>query len=151
MDVDPNDEQNVADMRLAAAGDAGSQLRLARASRELVLSGEADEIVTSVEGLTYARLAAAQGVPDALMLVAEHCIHLSKVYYECSAMECGDMWTGQAIAVLELAAELLPSANAAELMQTLNVAADIATPAIMAEAKAFRAIFAPAFGAEAFA
>jgi hypothetical protein len=149
--VSPSDAQNVADLRLAARGDAEAQLRMARACRQSVLSGQADDIIASVEGLGFARLAAAQGVPDAIMLIAEHCIHLAQVYVECDEEPTAEMWAGQAIAVLELAAELLPASNAADLMQTLNTAADLTTANVMAEAKMFRAIFSPAFGAEAFA
>jgi len=151
VDIDPADQRNVADLRLAATGDAQAQFRLSRAARDLVLSGEADEIVTSIEGVAYARLAAAQGIPDALMLLAEHCSHLAAVYYQCGEPDCGDMWVGQSIAVLDLATELLPSANATALADTLDTAAFEATPAIMEQAKSFRAIFAPAFGAAAFA
>lgn len=151
MEIDPSDVESVRLMRLAATGDAAAQLELARTARQLVITGDADEIVCSIEGLTYARLAAAQGVPDALMLVAEHCAHLANVYAQCGEQPTSDMWQGQALGVLELATEMLPPANAADLMASLNIAADNASPAIMQEAKLFRAIFAPAFGAEAFA
>lgn len=143
--------QHVADLRLAAAGDAQAQFRLSYAARQMVINEEADEIVASIEGLTYARLAAAQGVPDAIMLAAEHCNHLAKVYSDCGAEDCADDWAGQAIGLLEIATDLLPSANAANLMQTLNTAADMASPEIMALAKFYRSAFAPAFGAAAFA
>lgn len=151
MDVNPTDRRVVADMQLAARGDGQAQLRLARAARELVLAGDADEIIASVEGVTYARLASAQGIPDAYMLLAEHCAHLAAVYAQCGEQATSDMWLGQAIAILELAAERLPDENAAALMSTLNLAADSANPQAMREAKLFHAIFAPAFGAAAFA
>lgn len=147
----PDDLNTVSDLKLAAFGDGAAQLRLARKARDLVLSGEGDEIVCSIEGVAYARLAAAQGSPDALMLLAEHCAHLSVVYSDCGVEETSDMWLGQALGVLELATELLPDCNAAELMHSLNLAADSATPEIMREVKHFRDLFAPAFGAEAFA
>lgn len=143
--------QHIADLCLAAAGDAQAQFRLSKSARELVISGEADEIVASIEGLTYARLAAAQGVPDAIMLAADHCSHLAKVYSDCGAEECAADWAGQAIGLLEIATDLLPAANAANLMQALNSAADMASPEIMAQAKIYRSIFAPVFGADAFA
>lgn len=143
--------QHIADLCLAAAGDAQAQLRLSKSARELVVSGEADEIVASIEGLTYARLAAAQGVPDAIMLAADHCSHLAKVYSDCDEEECAADWAGQAIGLLEIATDLLPAANAANLMQSLNSAADMASPEIMAQAKIYRSIFAPVFGADAFA
>lgn len=151
MDVDPTDAQNVADLRLAAAGDADAQLRLAYAARRLVVDGIADEIVCSVEGFSFARLAAAQGKPEALLVMAEHCAHLAKVYADCGAPECAESWHGQALAVLELAAERLPDPSAAGLMDSLTLAAADATPGVMREAKMFHAIWAPAFGAEAFA
>ena len=110
------------------------------------MTGEADEIVTSIEGLTYARLAASQGVPDALMLAAEHCAHLGKTYSLCGEEDSAADWIGQAIGLFEIATELLPAQNAADLMHSLNVAADMATPEIMALAKFYRAAFAPAFG-----
>lgn len=143
--------QHIADLRLASVGDAQAQLRLSKSARELVVSGEADEIIASIEGLTYARLAAAQGVPDAIMLAADHCSHLAKVYSDCGEDECAADWAGQAIALLEIATDLLPAVNAADLMQTLNTAAEMATPEIMAQAKVYRSIFAPVFGADAFA
>lgn len=144
--VDDDTRQHIEDLRLAASGDAQAQLRLSQAARALVVSGEADEIVTSLEGLTYARLAAAQGVPDALMLAAEHCCQLGKTYSICGEEDCASDWIGQAIGLFEIAAELLPSSNAAALMQNLNVAADMATPEIMTLAKFYRAAFAPVFG-----
>lgn len=143
--------QHISDLRLASAGDAQAQFSLSRSARELVVSGEADEIVASIEGLTYARLAAAQGIPDAIMLAADHCSHLAKVYSDCGEEECAADWAGQAIGLLEIATELLPAANAANLMQSLNAAADMSSPEIMAQAKAYRSIFAPVFGAAAFA
>ena len=143
--------QHISDLRLASAGNAQAQFRLSRSARELVVSGEADEIVASIEGLTYARLAAAQGIPDAIMLAADHCSHLAKVYSDCGEEECAADWAGQAIGLLEIATELLPAANAANLMQSLNTAADMSSPEIMAQAKAYRSIFAPVFGAAAFA
>jgi hypothetical protein len=143
--------QHISDLRLASAGDAQAQFSLSRSARELVVSGEADEIVASIEGLTYARLAAAQGIPDAIMLAADHCSHLAKVYSDCGEDECAADWAGQAIGLLEIATELLPAANAANLMQSLNTAADMSSPEIMAQAKAYRSIFAPVFGAAAFA
>ncbi|WP_374394381.1 hypothetical protein [Sphingopyxis sp.] len=149
--VGDDTRQHVDDLRLAARGDAQAQFRLSYAAREMVVSGEADEIVASMEGLTYARLAASQGVPDALLLAADHCSHLAKVYSDCGADDCANDWAGQAIGLLEIATDLLPASNAAELMQTLNTAADMATPEIMALAKYYRAAFAPAFGAAAFA
>ena len=149
--VGDDTRQHVADLRLAARGDAQAQLRLSYAARQMVINEEADEIVASLEGLTYARLAASQGVPDALMLAADHCSHLATVYSACGAQESADDWAGQAIGLLEIAADLLPAANAANLMQTLNTAADMASPEIMALAKFYRSAFAPAFGADAFA
>lgn len=143
--------QHIADLRLASVGDAQAQFRLSKSARELVVSGEADEIVASIEGLAYARLAAAQGIPDAIMLAADHCSHLAKVYSDCGEEECAADWAGQAIALLEIATDLLPAANAANLMQTLNTAAEMASPEIMAHAKVYRSIFAPVFGAAAFA
>lgn len=149
--VGDDTRQHVDDLRLAARGDAQAQFRLSYAARQMVVTGEADEIVASLEGLTYARLAASQGVPDALLLAADHCSHLANVYYQCEASDCADDWAAQAIGLLEIATDLLPSSNAAELMQTLNTAADMASPEIMAQAKFYRSIFAPVFGAEAFA
>lgn len=149
--VGDDTRQHVDDLRLAARGDAQAQFRLSHAARRMVVSGEGDEIVTSLEGLTYARLAASQGVPDALMLAADHCSHLATVYSSCGAEECADDWAAQAIGLLEIATDLLPASNAAELMQTLNTAADMASPEIMALAKFYRSAFAPAFGADAFA
>lgn len=149
--VGDDTRQHVDDLCLAARGDARAQFRLSYAARQMVVSGEADEIVASLEGLTYARLAASQGIPDALMLAADHCSHLATVYSGCGADDCANDWAGQAIGLLEIATDLLPSSNAAELMQTLNTAADMATPEIMALAKYYRDTFAPAFGAAAFA
>ncbi|MBL9066497.1 MAG: hypothetical protein JNN10_09415 [Sphingopyxis sp.] len=149
--VGDDTRQHVADLRLAAAGDAPAQLRLSHAARAMVVSGEADEIGASIEGLTYARLAASQGVPEAVMLAADHCSHLAKVYSDCGAESSAADWAGQAIGLLEIATDLLPAANAANLMQTLNSAADMASPEIMALAKFYRSAFAPAFGADAFA
>ena len=150
MDPQRNDAESVNLLRLAAVGDGAAQLQLARAARQLVLSGDADEIICSIEGVCNARLAAAQGIPDALMLLADHCAHLAKVYYECDAHETADMWLGQSLAALEIATELLPAENAAALMDSLTVTADCTTPNIMAEAKHFHDLFAPAFGAAAF-
>src|SRR3546814_12913708 len=89
MDIDPGDLESIDDMRLAAAGDAAAQYRLSCRARQLVLAGECDEIIGSVEGVSYARLAAAQGLPDALLLIAEHCGPLANVYYECGANAAG--------------------------------------------------------------
>lgn len=149
--VGDDTRQHVDDLRLAARGDAQAQFRLSHAARQMVVTGEGDEIVTSLEGLTYARLAASQGVPDALMLAADHCSHLAKVYSDCGAEACANDWAAQAIGLLEIATDLLPASNAAELMQTLNTAADMASPEIMGLAKFYRSAFAPAFGADAFA
>lgn len=87
------------------------------------MDGDADEIVCSVEGFSFARLAAAQGKPEALLVMAEHCAHLAKVYADCGAPECAESWHGQALAVLELAAERLPDPSAAGLMDSLTLAA----------------------------
>jgi hypothetical protein len=149
MDIDPGDLESINDMRLAAAGDAAAQYRLSCRARQLVLAGECDEIIGSVEGVSYARLAAAQGLPDALLLIAEHCGHLANVYYECGATEAGDSWHAQVIAILELSAELLPGPSSYELTQALNVAADEASPDIMEEAKMLRDLFAPLFAPNA--
>lgn len=149
-----DDAATLDDMRLAAFGDGQAQLRLAKTARRLVLAQDADDILGSIEGVTYARLAAAQGIPDALMILAEHCVHLAFVHYEGGdpeAEEIADMWTGQAIGVLELAAELLPASNAGELITSLTIASDCASPRIIAEAKYYRELFSPAFGAAAFA
>lgn len=151
MDYARDDVAAVNDLRLAATGDGQAQFRLAYAARQLVLAEDADDIVGSIEGACFARLAAAQGIPDALLLLADHCAHLAKVYYECEANDSADVWLGQCLGVLELATELLPASNAAALMDQLTITADCTTPEIMAEAKHFRDLFAPAFGAEAFA
>ncbi|MDK2756417.1 MAG: hypothetical protein KYX66_06745 [Blastomonas fulva] len=149
--VGDDTRQHVADLRLAATGDAQAQLRLSQAARAMVVTGEADEIIASMEGLTYARLAAAQGVPDAIMLAADHCAHLGKTYSDCGAEDSASDWIAQAIGLLEIATDLLPSENAAALMQTVNIAADMSTPDIMALAKFYRAAFIPAFGLAALA
>ena len=146
-----DDASTLNDMRLAARGDGQAQLRLARTARRLVLAQDADDILGSIEGVTYALLAATQGIPDALMILAEHCTHLAFIHYEAEAGEIADMWLGQAMGVLELAAELLPASNAGELITSLTVAAEGATPQVLAEAKFFRDLFSPAFGAAAFA
>lgn len=152
MEFARNDAAAVDDLRLAAMGDGQAQLRLAQTARQLVLvDEETDVIVCSIEGVCYARLAAAQGIPDALLLLADHCAHLAKVYYESGADHLADVWLGQCIGVLELATEVLPASNAAALMDQLTVTAHCATAEIMTEAKYFRDLFAPAFGAEAFA
>lgn len=151
METARDDVATVNDLRLAAIGDGQAQLRLAQTARRLVLAEIADDIVGSIEGVCYARLAAAQGIPDALLLLADHCAHLAGVYYECEAQECGDEWIAQSLGVLELATEVLPASNAAELMDQLTATADCATPEIMAATKYFRDLFAPAFGAAAFA
>src|SRR3546814_15160647 len=82
MDIDPGDLESIDDMRLAAAGDAAAQYRLSCRARQLVLAGECDEIIGSVEGVSYARLAAAPGLPDALLLIPHHSRHLPHFYYE---------------------------------------------------------------------
>lgn len=145
MDIDSGELESINDLRLAAAGDAAAQYRLSYRARQLVIAGECDEIIGSVEGVSYARLAAAQGLPDALLLIAEHCGHLAKTYYDCGVTQAGDSWHAQVIAILELSAELLPGPSAPELMQALNVAADDASPEIMEEAKIFRTLFADLF------
>lgn len=150
-----DDAATLNDMRLAAFGDGQAQLRLARTARRLVLAQDADDVLGSIEGVTYARLAAAQGIPDALMVLAEHCVHLAFIHYEAGADDevnvVADMWLGQAMGVLELAAEMLPASNAGELISSLTIASDGATPQIIAEAKYYRELFSPAFGAAAFA
>lgn len=149
-----DDAASLDDLRLAAAGDGQAQLRLSQTARRLVLAQEADDILGSIEGVAYARLAAAQGIPDALMLLAEHCVHLAFVHYEAEDPEVediADMWLGQAMGVLELAAELLPASNAGELISSLTIASHSASPRVIAEAKFFRDLFSPAFGAAAFA
>lgn len=145
MEIDPGDIESVNDMRLAAVGDAAAQYRLALRCREYVVAGECDEIVGSIEGLSYARLAAAQGVPDALLMIATHCGHLARAYWDCGVIDAGNSWHAQVIAILEISAELLPGPSGPELMQALNVAADEASPEIMEEAKIFRTLFAPLF------
>lgn len=149
-----DDERNVSDLRLAASGDAAAQIRLSCEARRLVLNGNADDIIGSVDGLNFARLAAAQGEPTGLMLVAEHCAHLAKVYAECGEHYCSDDWHGQAIAAMELAAENMPADCAEErasFMQSLNTLADGASPTIMGFATQWRSLWAPAFSADAFA
>ena len=143
--------QLVETLRTAACGDAQALYQLSYAARQQVISGEADEIVASIEGLTFARLAAARGIPEAIMLAADHCSHLAGVYGECGEEACASDWAGQAIGLLEIATELLPASNAADLMQTLNTAADMATPEIMALAKEYRATFAPVFAPAVYA
>ena len=148
-----DDERNVSDLCLAARGDASAQIRLSTEARRLVVSGHADDIIGSVDGLNFARMAAAQGVPTGLMLVAEHCAHLAKVYAECGEHDCSDDWHGQAIAALELAAENMPADQADEraiFMQGLNTLADGASPVIMEFATQWRALWAPAFSADAY-
>jgi len=152
--VSPADARNRADLLLAARGDADAQLRLAIEARRLVVSGEADDIIGSIDGVNYARMAATQGKPDALMVLAEHCAHLATVYGECGETVCSEDWHGQAFATLELAAENMPAscdAERADLMQALNELADQASPAIMEFAKLWRALWAPAFAPQAVA
>lgn len=149
-----DDARTVSDLTLAARGDAAAQVRLSEEARRLVVSGLADDIIGSVDGVNFARLAAAQGAPAGLMLVAEHCAHLARVYAECGESLCADDWHGQAIAALEMAAENMPAASAverADLMQALNELADKATPEVMGRAVFWRAVFSPAFSVEAVA
>lgn len=146
-----DDAATLQDMRLAAFGDGQAQLRLSRTARRLVLAQDACDVMGSVEGVAYARLAAAQGIPDALMLLAEHCGHLAFIHYEAEENGVADMWLGQAMGVLELAAELLPASNAGVLINSLTLASDGASAQVLAEARFFRDTFAPAFGAAAFA
>lgn len=147
--VGDDTRQHIADLRLAAAGDPQAQLRLSYAARQLVIAGDADEIVTSIEGLTFARLAATQGVPSALLLAAGHCTHLGRTYADCGADDSARDWIGQAIGILEIATERLPASDAADVMQAVNVAAGMVAPETMTLAKFYRAAFAPAFGATA--
>ena len=149
--VSADDARRVADLRLAARGDGEAQLRLAAEARELVEGGGVDDIIGSMEGVHFARLAAAQGIPDALMILAEHCAHLAMVYTSCGETECGEDWHGQALGVMELAAENMPAncaAERAELMQSLSSLADEASPAIMQSAVQWRNLWAPAFAVE---
>ena len=138
-------------LRRASRGDADALISLASDARALVLAEQVDEYITSLEGVTYSRLAAAQGRADALVLLIEHSAHLGKLAADAEDWDASDDWHGQVIALLEIVADRLPMVNADCLTVTLNQAASESSPSVMEAAKVYRNFWAPVFGAEAFA
>lgn len=93
-------------IRVAAWGDTDCQVKLAKAALILDAPTPADRVVSVVEGLTYARLAAATGNVEALGLVIVLQSQLADMLAQAGWLDAADEQRGEALAVADVAADV---------------------------------------------
>lgn len=120
-------------LKLAGAGDLAAQLALANRAVQLACDPESgcDPYLTIVEGMVFARMAAAQGGMEANKV----CLTLAGLLCHVAGSDLCVDHLAEAIARVELMAD----AGDEEAALTLSTLAENATPEIMATAQHFRA------------
>ena len=147
--VDPADVPAL--MLAAARGDADAQLLIAEECRSRVVAGDMDQLFGSMEGVTYARMAAMNGRTKALPLLARHTRELSCYCASAGAEDMAADHYGHAMAIMEIMADHMPLDEADGIRAEIDAAAERNPAQVMEAAKFYRALWAPLIGVEAFA
>lgn len=113
-------------LREAAWGDTDCQVKLAKLSLVSGAHGHADRVVATVEGLTYARLAASRGDIAALGLVITLQSQLAELLDDAGLIDRADDARVEAFAAADAAVDLAPDASIGEILAAHLAAADMA-------------------------
>lgn len=125
-------------IREAAWGCPDSQVKLAKLALAAGASGYADAVVSTVEGLTYARLAASRGDVAALGLVITLQSQLADLLDDAGLIEKADNARAEAMGAADAAVDLGPDASIGEILAAHLTAADLADPDTLMAAQAAR-------------
>lgn len=125
-------------LRDAAWGDADSQVKLAKLSLAAGTLGHADRVVSTVEGLTFARLAACRGDVGALGLVIALQSQLADLLDDAGLHDKGDDARSEALGAADAAVDLAPDASLGEILAAHLTATDLADPDTLPAAREAR-------------
>jgi hypothetical protein len=115
-------------LRDAAWGCPDSQVKLAKLALAAETLGHADRVVSTVEGLTFARLAASRGDVAALGLVITLQSQLAELLDDAGLMDKGDNARSEALGAADAAVDLAPDASLGEILAAHLTAVDLADP-----------------------
>lgn len=133
----------------AARGDPEAQYAISLRNREGIEAGTVHQLYGSLEGVAYARMAAMNGHPGALLLLARHIRQLSYFCAETGQHDLAADHYGHAMAMMEILTEHLPVDEADELRREIDAAADRNPAEVMRAAKFYRDLWAPLLTPEA--
>lgn len=110
----------------AAWGDPDAQVLLAKRALAAGTLGHADRVVSTVESLTFARLAAAQGNIGGMGLVVALCAQLADLMDSAGQPDTATDLRGEALAVADVAMERADEQSLGEILGAYLASADAA-------------------------
>ena len=115
-------------IRDAAWGSTESQVRLAKLALAAETLGHADRVVSTVEALTFARLAASRGDIGALGLVITLHAQLAELLDDAGLYDNAETARGNALGVADVAVDKVPEGSLGEVLGAYLASVDIANP-----------------------
>ena len=122
----------------AAWGDPAAQVRLAKAALAASATPEADPVISTVEALTFARLAAAQGDLAAIGLVVTLNAQLAELLDNAGLYDTANAIRGEALAAADLATDHVPEGSLGEVLGAYLQASEKAHPDSLPRASSAR-------------
>jgi len=125
-------------IREAGWGCAESQVRLAKLALAGETLGHADRVVSTVEGLTFARLAAARGDMTGLGLFIALQNQLAELLDDAGLFDSGDSHRGESLAAADVTVDRVPDGSMGEILGAYLAAAENVTPDALESAQHHR-------------
>jgi len=126
------------EMRDAAYGDPDAQVMLAKRALAAETLGQADRVVATVESLSFARMAAAQGDLAGMGLVVALSAQLANLLDAAGFADRATEYRGEALAVADVAMERTDDQTLGEVLGAFLASADAAGPGVAEAATPFR-------------
>lgn len=143
--TDETEETEIGLLRRAAHGDTDAAIDLAYHCAAIADNGPGDRVIATIEGLTFARLAAVRGNVIGMGQLISFCGRMIDICDHVSRPDLAAHYRGEALALADLAADLLPPADSDALTTGLTVGANQADAHTLECAGKLRALWAEVF------
>ncbi len=127
-----------AELKEAAWGDPDAQVLLAKRALAACTLGHADQVVSTVESLTLARLAAAQGSIGGMGMVVALSAQLADLMDSAGQHDTASDLRGEALAVADIAIQNNDELSLGEVVGAFLASSDAAGPDVAAAAAPHR-------------
>lgn len=132
-------------MRRAASGDTDAAITLAYHCASVADNGPGDSLIATIEGLTFARLAAVNGNIVGMGQLISFCGRMQEICDDAGRADLAAHYRGEALALADFAADMVPPAESDFVTTGLTIGANEADSATIECARRLRAVWAEAF------
>lgn len=139
------DNSEIGMLKLMSCGDTAAALALVYHCLAVADSGEGEPLIATIEAMTFARVVASTGDLKGLGAVISICGRLADIFDAADCEGLANNYRAEALAIADLATDILPPDESDTMMAGLTVAACAANPETLAIAAIQRANWAPAF------